>query len=95
VAVENGDPRVLERVTEEGGTDFVPPSARIAVFDNDGTPWCEKPLPIELGFVLFEDLPEAPPDEPAAAAKRACPEEQRLVRRSTVAIDREDDGRRA
>ena len=25
---------------------------RIAVFDNDGTLWCEKPMPIELGFIL-------------------------------------------
>src|SRR3954447_22368126 len=40
------------RVTKEGGPDFVPPSERIAVFDNDGTRWCEKPMPIELGFIL-------------------------------------------
>src|SRR5437763_1339535 len=38
----------VERVTEEGGADYVPPSERIAVFDNDGTLWCEKPMPIEL-----------------------------------------------
>jgi hypothetical protein len=25
---------------------------RVAVFDNDGTLWCEKPMPIELGFIL-------------------------------------------
>ena len=30
----------------------VPPEERIAVFDNDGTLWCEKPMPIELGFIL-------------------------------------------
>ena len=42
----------VERVTQEGGTDYVPPSERIAVFDNDGTLWCEKPMPIELGFIL-------------------------------------------
>jgi phosphoserine phosphatase len=24
----------------------------VAVFDNDGTLWCEKPMPIELGFIL-------------------------------------------
>jgi haloacid dehalogenase-like hydrolase len=42
----------VERVTTEGGADYVPPSERIAVFDNDGTLWCEKPMPIELGFVL-------------------------------------------
>ena len=42
----------VERVTDEGGPDYVPPAERIAVFDNDGTLWCEKPMPIELGFIL-------------------------------------------
>jgi phosphoserine phosphatase len=30
----------------------VPPEERVAVFDNDGTLWCEKPMPVELGFIL-------------------------------------------
>jgi phosphoserine phosphatase len=30
----------------------LPEEERIAVFDNDGTLWCEKPMPIELGFIL-------------------------------------------
>ncbi len=30
----------------------VPPEECIAVFDNDGTLWCEKPMPIQLDFVL-------------------------------------------
>lgn len=34
----------VERVTDENGKDFVPAEERIAVFDNDGTLWCEKPL---------------------------------------------------
>src|SRR3954469_19878793 len=42
----------VARVTDEGGADYVPPIERIAVFDNDGTLWCEKPMPIELGFIL-------------------------------------------
>jgi hypothetical protein len=42
----------VERVTKVDGPDFVPPVERIAVFDNDGTLWCEKPMPIELGFIL-------------------------------------------
>jgi phosphoserine phosphatase len=51
----------VERITREGGADYVPPSERIAVFDNDGTLWCEKPMPIELGFILrrFEEMAEA------------------------------------
>ena len=38
----------VERVSSEG----VPPEERVAVFDNDGTLWCEKPLPIQADFIL-------------------------------------------
>jgi haloacid dehalogenase-like hydrolase len=40
------------KVTKEGSADFVPPNERIATFDNDGTLWCEKPMPIQLFFAL-------------------------------------------
>jgi phosphoserine phosphatase len=42
----------VESVTQEGSDDYLPASERVAVFDNDGTLWCEKPMPIELGFIL-------------------------------------------
>jgi len=42
----------VEKVTKVGGSDFVPPAERIAVFDNDGTLWCEQPLPVQLYFAL-------------------------------------------
>jgi phosphoserine phosphatase len=42
----------VEKVTCEGGADYVAPAERIAVFDNDGTLWCEKPIQIEVGFIL-------------------------------------------
>jgi hypothetical protein len=42
----------VEQVSQEGGPQYVPPAERIAVFDNDGTLWCEKPMPVELGFIL-------------------------------------------
>jgi phosphoserine phosphatase len=42
----------VARVTHEGGPDYVPPAARFAVFDNDGTLWCEKPLPVQADFLL-------------------------------------------
>jgi hypothetical protein len=29
----------VARVTKEGGKEYVPPSRRIATFDNDGTLW--------------------------------------------------------
>jgi phosphoserine phosphatase len=34
------------------GPDAVAVEERIAVFDNDGTLWCEKPMPIQLDFIL-------------------------------------------
>ena len=42
----------VQRVTTEGSPDFVPPAERVAVFDNDGTLWCEQPMPIQLDFIL-------------------------------------------
>ncbi|HEY3801068.1 MAG TPA: HAD family hydrolase [Kofleriaceae bacterium] len=42
----------VDRVTRDGGSDFVPVEARIAVFDNDGTLWTEWPFPPEAAFVL-------------------------------------------
>ena len=37
---------------------------RVAVFDNDGTLWCEKPMPIQLDFILrrLVEMAEADPD---------------------------------
>jgi phosphoserine phosphatase len=42
----------VERVTTEGGPDFVPPAERTAVFDNDGTLWTEQPMPIQVDHLL-------------------------------------------
>ena len=36
----------------EGTAQQLPAEERVAVFDNDGTLWCEKPMPIELVFIL-------------------------------------------
>lgn len=41
----------VDRVTTDG-PDYVPPEDRVAVFDNDGTLWCEKPAYIQLHFVV-------------------------------------------
>jgi len=41
----------VARVTTQG-TDFVPPAERIAVFDNDGTLWCEQPEYFQAAFAL-------------------------------------------
>jgi hypothetical protein len=42
----------VDRVTRQGGPDFVPPAERIATFDNDGTLWCEHPMYVQLVFAL-------------------------------------------
>ncbi len=39
-------------VTDESSSQFVPPEERIAVFDNDGTLWCEKPMYIQFDYFL-------------------------------------------
>jgi FMN phosphatase YigB (HAD superfamily) len=44
--------RFVEETAGDGRPGHVPPAERVAVFDNDGTLWCEKPMPIELGFIL-------------------------------------------
>jgi len=38
----------VERTVSAG----VPVDERVAVFDNDGTLWCEKPMPIQADFIL-------------------------------------------
>jgi hypothetical protein len=51
-------PSWRDTATRQAIVDFVgaaadlPPEERVAVFDNDGTLWCEKPMPVELGFIL-------------------------------------------
>jgi phosphoserine phosphatase len=39
-------------VTTEGGPDFTPVADRVATFDNDGTLWVERPLPVEVYFIF-------------------------------------------
>jgi phosphoserine phosphatase len=54
----------VARVTDEGGPDYVAPPSRIAVYDNDGTLWCEKPMPIQLDFTVRR-LAEMARDDPS------------------------------
>jgi len=44
--------RFVEAVTSAGSAEFVPALDRIAVFDNDGTLWSEKPFYFQLAFAL-------------------------------------------
>ena len=53
----------VARVTKEGSADFVPVPERIAVFDNDGTLWAEKPVPFQLLFA-FDRVKAMAPQHP-------------------------------
>ena len=53
----NADPRAaivtfVTSVVTEGTCDYVAPDDRIAVFDNDGTLWCEQPAYTQLAFAI-------------------------------------------
>jgi phosphoserine phosphatase len=54
----------VARVCGEDGSEPVPVEERLAVFDNDGTLWCEKPMPIQLDFILrrLVEMAEAEPE---------------------------------
>jgi phosphoserine phosphatase len=42
----------VERVTTTGSPTYVAPAERVAVFDNDGTLWCEQPIYTQVAFAL-------------------------------------------
>jgi phosphoglycolate phosphatase-like HAD superfamily hydrolase len=42
----------VDRATERRSRDYVPPSERIAVFDNDGTLWAEQPMYAQMAFAI-------------------------------------------
>jgi phosphoserine phosphatase len=85
----------VERVTAPGGDDHVPPAERVAVFDNDGTLWCEKPMPIQLDFTIRR-LAEQAQDDPALADrqpyKAAVEQDLRWMGAAMVKHYRGDDG---
>ncbi len=43
---------IMDFVESTSGDNGVPVEERVAVFDNDGTLWCEQPMPIQLDFIL-------------------------------------------
>jgi len=51
-------------VTDESGPDYVPPVERIATFDNDGTLWCEHPVPVQV-MAILDGLTRAVQQNPA------------------------------
>ncbi|MGX9389454.1 HAD family hydrolase [Nitrobacteraceae bacterium UC4446_H13] len=53
----------VAKVATQGGADFVPPAERIAVFDNDGTLWCEQPVYFQVAFA-FDRIKAMAPQHP-------------------------------
>src|SRR3954471_150424 len=55
----------------------VPVAERVAVFDNDGTLWCEQPLPIQADFILrrLAEMAAADPDLQARQPWQAAHEQ--------------------
>jgi phosphoserine phosphatase len=60
---------LVARVTEAGGAEFVPPGARIATFDNDGTLWCEQPLQIQF-FFAFDRVKQLASKDPTLSERQ-------------------------
>lgn len=59
----------VARVTAQDGPDHVPVDDRVAVFDNDGTLWVEKPAYIQLDFLVRRFAEQARAD-PTLAEKQ-------------------------
>jgi phosphoserine phosphatase len=53
----------------EEGPNYVKPADRIATFDNDGTLWVEKPMPVQLDF-LSRAFAIATQNDPSLASKQ-------------------------
>ncbi len=63
-------------------SDEIPPADRVAVFDNDGTLWCEKPRYPQLDFFAWQ-LRAAASDDPGLAT---LPEYDAVLRNDLAAI---------
>lgn len=59
----------VHRVTTQDSPDFVPPSERIATFDNDGTLWCEQPNFVQ-GFFLIDRVKTITTEQPELAEQQ-------------------------
>ena len=59
--------RFVDTVTH--GTNAVPLEDRIAVFDNDGTLWPEKPMPVQVHFIVEQWRAQAASDSSLAEAE--------------------------
>jgi len=68
-AVKSAIVDFVARITRAGGPDFVRPAERIAVFDNDGTLWCEQPMQAQV-FFLIDRVKQLAAADPALATRQ-------------------------
>ena len=61
--------RFVQTVTDASSPQHVPPEARIAVFDNDGTLWSEQPMYFQ-GFFAFDRVKALAPKHPEWKTKQ-------------------------
>ncbi len=62
-ASKNSITAFVKAVIDKSSPDYVQPSERIAVFDNDGTLWSEQPAYFQA-FFIFDRIREMAPDHP-------------------------------
>ncbi len=60
----------VDAVTDPGDPFYVPPAERLAVFDHDGTLWCEKPLMVHI-YALLARYRQLARREPLGLSRRA------------------------
>lgn len=85
----------VRAVSDERSPRFVPRVERVAVFDNDGTLWSEKPVPVQLDFTLFRmaELAAADPSlKDRQPYKAAAERDYRWLDAAVVKHYRGDDG---
>jgi phosphoglycolate phosphatase-like HAD superfamily hydrolase len=61
--------KFVQAATDAAGPQHVPPAARIAVFDNDGTLWSEQPMYFQ-GFFAFDRVKALAPKHPEWKTKQ-------------------------
>ncbi len=59
----------VQQIVTPGSPDYQLPAERIAVFDNDGTLWCEQPIQIQV-FFLLDQIKKLPTENPVLAAQQ-------------------------
>jgi haloacid dehalogenase-like hydrolase len=85
VTVKHNIIEFVQNVTDPENTDYyIPPEDRIAVFDNDGTLWSEKPIPFQ-GYFSIDRVPTVVAENPEL--KNISPFKEILAKNFTALKD--------